>query len=791
MLDLALLLAVAGLNYYLGQNDDQANDQAILIDHGCKRCHKCLRIPWDVESWKLLCKFRKQAEKEQNVRFYEGHDDIDFAQKSLRGEPYEMPGSTNQTVLEEPSLERRLIVDFDGLGLTDRIPEEGITSFGQDQRVDYAQRGDAEGVDGLHQDEIRLLQNRINRISFERDYDNSSIYFNHHHNFSALEEAATRGCALCGSFRALVLSRIPRERIPTTDMCRVSIIFSSSRGRISIKIGSDVQVVESLIRTSARGAMIDKPIEFPCLPKPLSRKTLDQDLDRLVNKVIRPWINSCDTEQGHHQHCGNKSFRDQGSLPTRLIDVGTSTSNAVRLVVTSEDLASSIQESKYLTLSYCWGQSNESAKTTRANLGERREKIHMESLPLTIQDAIKLTRVMGIRYLWVDALCIIQSHNRDRYLEDYYLEASKMGSYYANAYCLISATAASDSDQGLFTERLGNYATKTCTLGCNRERMEHWVLQQPVFPLEKQGKNQMPTTDRGWCLQERLLSRRILHWTSQAVFWQCPGVPEASEFFPDPAIRASDLHLPTLATEYDGIFEHSAEKAIGEAWPALVKMFLSMKLSHEDDRLVAIQGLGSRLASLHEDEYFAGVFLSHLAQGLLWSGKKRAAQGSTFFPTWSWASALRVEFATPQMALIVDTGESVFPPPSDSIPMLGPEMRKLRLRAPLLTMHGIACAQESIRVETTARWVGRNFVLRFIFDGEDLVPRDLGSVQVLFLGSTLGFTFLSGIVVRQNDSKRQCFERIGLVKVEAMDPTISEEGMRKLLVRWMETVNLI
>ena len=59
---------------------------------------------------------------------------------------------------------------------------------------------------------------------------------------------------------------------------------------------------------------------------------------------------------------------------------------------------------RYLSLSYVWGKSNECAKTTRLNFNQRKQQIDVAAFPRTIQDAIKITRAMGIEYLWVDAV---------------------------------------------------------------------------------------------------------------------------------------------------------------------------------------------------------------------------------------------------------------------------------------------------------------------------------------------------------------------------------------------------
>jgi hypothetical protein len=59
---------------------------------------------------------------------------------------------------------------------------------------------------------------------------------------------------------------------------------------------------------------------------------------------------------------------------------------------------------RYALLSYCWG-GDQSTKTTRSNLASHMRGIQIKSLSQSIQDAIWVTKHLGIKYLWVDALC--------------------------------------------------------------------------------------------------------------------------------------------------------------------------------------------------------------------------------------------------------------------------------------------------------------------------------------------------------------------------------------------------
>lgn len=139
------------------------------------------------------------------------------------------------------------------------------------------------------------------------------------------------------------------------------------------------------------------------------------------------------------QTCLNKhTLRQQseGGLPARLLDVGHCGDSAIRLVETKS--AASV---KYIALSYCWGD-NVTVKTTLAGLENMKSGISISELLQAYVDAVALTRELGIQYLWIDALCIIQDSH-----EDWVKESAKMSGIYAKAYLTIAAASSGSANQ--------------------------------------------------------------------------------------------------------------------------------------------------------------------------------------------------------------------------------------------------------------------------------------------------------------------------------------------------------
>ncbi|VZH99266.1 unnamed protein product [Fusarium fujikuroi] len=122
-----------------------------------------------------------------------------------------------------------------------------------------------------------------------------------------------------------------------------------------------------------------------------------------------------------------------------------------RLYIPSQDA----RDIEYAALSYVWGGDHANfTKTTASNLDDMRRQLPWNKLSKTIQDAIIITRGLGLKYLWVDALCILQKEkiNDIQHMEDWSIEAARFASYYQNAVLTIAATGSESSSRGLFLE---------------------------------------------------------------------------------------------------------------------------------------------------------------------------------------------------------------------------------------------------------------------------------------------------------------------------------------------------
>lgn len=138
--------------------------------------------------------------------------------------------------------------------------------------------------------------------------------------------------------------------------------------------------------------------------------------------------------KNHTSTCGQAGGT---TLPRRLLDVGTSDGHVIKLV---ESYQLGSRPPKYAAVSHRWGDPELMFRTLRRNFDDRLQGMDEEGMPKVLQDAIKVARAVGLRYLWMDTVCLIQDDEADKGKE-----IPKMGDYYANAFFTIFTSSSRDS----------------------------------------------------------------------------------------------------------------------------------------------------------------------------------------------------------------------------------------------------------------------------------------------------------------------------------------------------------
>lgn len=191
-------------------------------------------------------------------------------------------------------------------------------------------------------------------------------------------------------------------------------------------------------------------------------------------------------------------------LPTRLIDVGDKDDPKLRLIETPlrNDL-------RYLVLSCKWGPFSH-FNTTSKNVASHNYRIEFEELPKTFQDAVVISRELGVQYLWIDSVCIIVD-----VVKDLVQEMQRMEDTFSNAYCVLAASSTEGQSSGF----LGPRKREACVKLAGSLGSAVWVT--PFIDDFDKYVLSSPLCQRAWALQERALARRTIYFTSEQTFWEC------------------------------------------------------------------------------------------------------------------------------------------------------------------------------------------------------------------------------------------------------------------------------
>jgi hypothetical protein len=150
--------------------------------------------------------------------------------------------------------------------------------------------------------------------------------------------------------------------------------------------------------------------------------------------------------------------------------------------------------------------------TTTLNL-EAHQTI-IPSFPRTLQDAATVVRSLGIRYLWVDAFCIIQDNENDKAKE-----LDQMGKYYKNSTITISACKTSNVNDGFLEDRPLEHA---CCLPMYIPTGNGNIwLRKDLDEMHRPGWDMDQLNARGWAFQETILSPRLLRYGVTELIWKC------------------------------------------------------------------------------------------------------------------------------------------------------------------------------------------------------------------------------------------------------------------------------
>ena len=452
-----------------------------------------------------------------------------------------------------------------------------------------------------------------------------------HNNFDELDTCAHK-CEICRVFRqALILEEVTFDGVKQ---------LQDVPGRVIVRWGET---------TATNGALkLFLNIEFegqsrrPGVVNCDSRNGIghlalcSDGLDSAVIEQAKQWLDTC--LKTHTGRCDNLKWSSE--KPRLLVEILSST--FVRLCEK--------QEGEYVALSYCWGKKEtrsppeqkevDEGMTVSANLDRRRQPFPIEGLPTTVGDALRIIHKMGIRYAWVDTLCILQDKSDG---------VATMHLVYSNALFTLCACATTRATAKLLDQRKAwTQRTEPCRLG------GQW-LTTPDMSLNEL-RLRSPLAERAWTLQEERLSPRMLYVSSNRVHWSCatghememkPTYGRAATPLRRPVYAASDRDTQMPLAQEFLLACYTGESDLHAYWSDIVKSYALRSMSVLSDRLTALSGLAAKYLSASKgDEYLAGIWANHLAEGLAWrlhqaieidTNEVDPNIVSPPWPSWSWA----------------------------------------------------------------------------------------------------------------------------------------------------------
>ena len=371
------------------------------------------------------------------------------------------------------------------------------------------------------------------------------------------------------------------------------LFFSSSKSRPVSNLLILMQASDFVAWNSRRS---ETPIKLDGLTKRKIWQLFapgDDILDERFS-TIQAWNQEC---QKNHPRC---RLVRKVNLPTRLVKVDSGP-EAPRLV--DSELLGDPTAVSYTALSHCWGTRPQFFyKTTRDNQATHRSRIPWEDLPTTYQEAITATRKLGIPYIWIDSLCIIQGD-----LDDWRRESSRMASVFSGAALTLAATDSEDGNGGLFFSSLDPPTETTYDEGGAPILLRCPAADERLIHVS-------PLNSRAWTLQELVLSRRTIHFSKKQLDWQCKEL-----FLSEDGLIQNDVFASFRQDYMHSQLDFSDTDVALSYWWMWVKDYSTRKITVRVDWVPAIAGITEYFSEETGLTPILGLWKESLVDDLAWA----------------------------------------------------------------------------------------------------------------------------------------------------------------------------
>ncbi|RAK89781.1 HET-domain-containing protein [Aspergillus costaricaensis CBS 115574] len=481
------------------------------------------------------------------------------------------------------------------------------------------------------------------------DFRPQAILLNYHlldklPELPVLSASSASGCGMCFAMREKILQLEHGE-----DPKHKSVLIYKLCFRYTIREAMSLDCFSTLSHLAVHFKLIgDQTSDLSC--------TVSFDVQAEIGDPSRSWLRIQRAPVSHPLSYKSRSrlrkmakrsyklFKDP-HLPTRVIDVGHWLTHSKMRLVVNQGSHKRASRGKYLALSYCWGCEDDAAKqlkTTKASLCENMKEIKMESLPKTVCDAVLVCRAMRVRYLWVDALCIIQDSHTD-----WERESAKMAEIYMYSYFTLfpfQSTLNPSISGFYYIYHVTGYYDEEYDKSLFESHSQHPdsleyldLAHSKKSPLDCDLKESQWNT-RGWTLQEALCSPRLLFFGTRMM-----------HMLVVPARRSQDMSFDEISQPWGQNLDcdNMSRKIIlsPSGWRNMIQGYSARHLSYSHDRLPAISALARYFSSHTDSKYLAGIWSDELETDLLWAPHGLTTLKSFLTPpkeylapTWSWVS---------------------------------------------------------------------------------------------------------------------------------------------------------
>lgn len=379
----------------------------------------------------------------------------------------------------------------------------------------------------------------------------------------------------------------------------------------------------------------------------------DGRIGRHIIPLLRFWMDKCiKTHRACQTAVATVTPPDEWR-PTRLLQMSDIRDLRSGLMLHEAAYGEYESDVRYIALSHRWASAKQ-LLLLRSNHDDLRRGVPADQLKTSITEALLIAARLGIEYVWVDTLCIIQDDDKDRTYE-----ILQMDKTYSRATLTIAASDASTDDEGCFLVDKSHVSVACCKVRLDEDQSSDVLHDICVWPDSGLYAVQNSVlAQRGWVFQERLLSPRTLHCCKHQFYWECHTL-EASEQQPEgPGEERQYMNPLFKSLLSDQLQTYAAQDPTDtgsegqEGWRRIVEEYSRGHLTFPEDKLRALEGVRAVWQRTHPgDQYLFGMWRSTILSDLCWlpihdlEKNKQAAPAHPVAPSWSWASvSLRVLF---------------------------------------------------------------------------------------------------------------------------------------------------